>query len=254
MSIFSRLFGKRQDPGPRATLGELGVDMHSHVIPGIDDGAPAMAQSIEMLQAFASLGYRKVITTPHVMSDGYRNSPETILKGLENVRAAAIDAGIDLQIEAAAEYYLDEVFVANLHRTLLSFGGEKRYVLFETSYVTRPMALEETIFNLQTHGYTPVLAHPERYQYWWGRKDALEEIQELHDRGAKLQVNVSSFAGRHSKQSATIARTLAKQGLIDFLGTDMHRAAQGDTLAKAAFEHQEIHDLIRGGTLLNHTL
>ena len=254
MSIFGRLFGRKKETGAPVSLGSLKADMHSHVIPGIDDGAGTMQDSLDMLHAFAALGYEKVITTPHIMSDGYRNTPEIILGGLEKVRVAAKGAGIEMQIEAAAEYYLDEVFVANLDKGLLSFGGEKRYVLFETSYVTQPMALSQTIFQLQTLGYTPVLAHPERYQYFWASKDAIDEIRDLRERGTKLQVNIGSFAGRHSKQSATIARKLAKEGLIDFLGTDMHRAGQGDTLAKAMFEIRELRELVMGGSLLNYGL
>jgi protein-tyrosine phosphatase len=155
MSIFGRLFGRKKETGAPVSLGSLKADMHSHVIPGIDDGAGTMQDSLDMLHAFAALGYEKVITTPHIMSDGYRNTPEIILGGLEKVRVAAKGAGIDIQIEAAAEYYLDEVFVSKLDKGLLSFGGEKRYVLFETSYVTQPMALSQTIFQLQTLGYTP---------------------------------------------------------------------------------------------------
>lgn len=253
MGIFDKIFGKR-NPAAALSLGCLEVDMHSHVIPGIDDGAAAMEDSLDMLRAFCGLGYRKIITTPHIMSDGYRNSPGNILPGLEKVREAAKQAGIEIEIEAAAEYYLDEVFMANLDKGVLSFGGDKKYVLFETSYVSKPMSLFNAVFKMQTLGYSPVLAHPERYQYWWERKEAIEEMQEMRERGAKLQVNISSFGGRYGKSSSTIARQLAKENMIDLLGTDMHKARQAETLQTTLKESKELRILLERGGLLNNTL
>jgi hypothetical protein len=103
MGFFGRLFGSPQPTLPPADLCVLGADMHSHFIPGIDDGAPTLEASLELIRAMSELGYRKVITTPHVMSDGYRNTPEIILGGLEKVREAVKAEGLPIEVEAAAE-------------------------------------------------------------------------------------------------------------------------------------------------------
>lgn len=249
MGFFQRLFG-RAEAGAVPGLDALITDMHSHVIPGIDDGAGTMEDSLAMLRAFEHLGYRKVITTPHIMTDGFPNTPEQILGGLERVREAAKAANIQLKLEAAAEYYLDETFLPRIEQGLLTFGGYKRYVLFETSYMSKPLSLNEAIFQMNAHKYTPVMAHPERYQYFW-EGDAVGAVEALKERGVKMQVNITSFAGRYSKKAATIARDLARAGLIDFLGTDMHRARQGETVAQALRDIRELRELLRSGSLLN---
>lgn len=252
MSFLDRWFGKRPAAGP-LNMAALKTDMHSHCIPGIDDGAKTLADSLDMLRGMVALGYTKVITTPHIMSDGYPNTPAIILAGLEKVRAAAQAERLPLQIEAAAEYYLDEQFDRYLAEGLLSFGGDKRYVLFETSYVSKPLGLRNALFRMQSNHYTPVLAHPERYQYFW-QKDAVDSIRELRESGVRMQVNIGSFAGRYSKQAAVLARQLVKEGLVDFLGTDMHRVQQAQTLEASLQDHRELRELIASGTLLNSQL
>src|SRR5690606_19324374 len=134
MGIFSGLFGKKDRDLAPIDLAVLGTDVHSHFIPGIDDGSPHLEASIEMLTAMAELGYRKVITTPHSMADGYRNTPEIILGGLEKLRAGARSAGIDIEIEAAAEYYLDhELEQRVVKKEVLTFG--KDLLLFELPFI-----------------------------------------------------------------------------------------------------------------------
>jgi protein-tyrosine phosphatase len=252
MSFFSRLFGQRGEAGP-SDMRALATDMHSHVIPGIDDGAKTIEDSLNMLRGFIALGYRKVITSPHIMSDGYPNTPAIIREGLDKVRAAAQAAGLAIEVEAAAEYYLDEQFEKYLAEGLLHFGGDKRYVLFETSYVSKPLSLRNALFRMQSQQYIPVMAHPERYQYFW-EGDALSAIRALQESGVLMQVNIGSFAGRYSKKAAVLARQLTKEGLVDFLGTDMHRAQQAITLEAALKDHRELRDLVGSGRLLNSQL
>jgi protein-tyrosine phosphatase len=252
MSFLQRLFGG--SGGEAAPLQKLGVDIHSHLIPGIDDGSANLEESMIMVRELHALGYRKLITTPHIMSDAYRNTPEGIRAGLQTLREAVQQEGLQVELEAAAEYYLDEIFAQTLgSRELLTFGGENRYLLFETSYVASPMVLNDVIFELNTKGYTPVLAHPERYQYLWDG-DALEDVRNLKSRGLKIQVNLTSFGGRYSKRAATIARELAAGDLIDFIGTDLHRPAQLDTIRKTFEGSKELRKLIESGRLLNSSL
>lgn len=252
MSFLQRIFGGSSSEAP--PFQKLGADIHSHLIPGIDDGSASLEESMIMVRELYALGYRKLITTPHIMSDAYRNTPEGIREGLETLKKAIQQEGIAIEVEAAAEYYLDEIFAQTLgSRELLTFGGEHKYLLFETSYVAQPMVLNDVVFELNTKGYTPVLAHPERYQYLWN-EDAVQEVQNLCSRGMKIQVNLTSFGGRYSKRAASIARDLANEGLIDFIGTDLHRPVQLDTLKKAYQSSKELRLLIDSGRLLNASL
>ncbi|HEX2898170.1 MAG TPA: CpsB/CapC family capsule biosynthesis tyrosine phosphatase [Bacteroidia bacterium] len=249
MSFLQRIFGGQSSEA--APFGKLRVDIHSHLIPGIDDGSSSMEESMEMIKALHALGYRKLITTPHIMSDAYRNTPEGIRKGVEQLRQGVKAIGLDIELEGAAEYYLDDGFSKTMgQRELLTFGGDKKYLLVETSYVAKPMGMHDVIFELITKGYTPVLAHPERYQYLWS-EDAVEEVRLMRNRGMMIQVNLTSFGGRYSKRATTIACELAKEDLIDFIGTDLHRPLQLETLRKAYNSSKELRQLVDGERLLN---
>src|SRR5690349_18476422 len=135
MSFLNKIFGKKEDVNypPVYDYSFLGADMHSHLIPGIDDGSQSMEESLELIRKFKSLGYRKLITTPHIMSDSFRNNPDIILEGLEKLRVAVKEAGIEIELAAAAEYYYDEGFSKLIkEKNLLTLNGN--HVLFEVSY------------------------------------------------------------------------------------------------------------------------
>ena len=234
-------------PAPRS-IAELGADMHAHWIPGIDDGAKTVEDSLAMLQGLASLGFSTLIATPHIMADYYRNTPECIREGLEKVREAAQAAGLSLRLEAAAEYYLDEQFVALLEKgNMLSFG--KDYLLFELSYVNRPSNLQTAIFQIQTHGYQPVLAHPERYPYF-GEDGNLTPFREMAEQGVLLQLNLGSLTGQHGPFARHLARELVDAQLVHFAGTDVHRASQTRDLEQLSTDRW-FHKLLDSGRLLN---
>jgi protein-tyrosine phosphatase len=197
----------------------LGIDVHSHLLPGIDDGVKTLEQAEEIILMFIRLGYRKIITTPHVMSDTYRNSSETILAKLEELKNHIKSKNITIELAAAAEYYLDEDLMSKLEKNepLLTFGDN--YLLFETNFLTEPMNLREFIFTAATRGYKPVLAHPERYQYL---QNDFKLMQEFLDRGVLFQSNISSFTGYYSKPVQTMVNKLTERQWIHFLGSDCH--------------------------------
>lgn len=204
--------------------------MHSHVLPGLDDGAETVEQSVELLRRLQALGYHKLVMTPHVMGDFYRNTPDAIRAALARLQQAAQQAGITgITLECAAEYYLDEWFAQKIAQDepLLSFGGQQRYVLFETSYINEPFNFQETVFNLKAAGYQPVLAHPERYTYLYGRFDDLVRIRE---EGVLLQVNLNSLVGYYSSGARQVAEKLVDAGLVDMLGTDAHHVKHLETI------------------------
>lgn len=218
MSILQSLFG----PGKRKTpfdLSKLGVDMHSHLIPGIDDGAPTMDHSMAMLNKFAQLGYRKVITTPHILGEVHPNTPEIILSGLEAVKKELKALQIPIEIEAAAEYYCDESFLPKIkEKNILSFG--QNYVLMEFSMLSPSQYEAQALFELQVAGYIPVLAHFERYPYYHGN---FQKVEELRARNIQIQVNLGSLSGHYGPGVKKMAEELIKKGLVDFLGSDCHR-------------------------------
>ncbi|CAG0985417.1 MAG: capsular biosynthesis protein [Bacteroidetes bacterium] len=214
MHWLKNIFSKKE----KVTLELLCCDMHSHLIPGIDDGAKDLEQSIEMIRAFKELGYKKIITTPHIMSDYYKNTPDIILNGLEKVKNELAKNHIEIEIEAAAEYYLDENFEEKIKtKKLLSFG--KNYVLFELSMFSEPPHLANVIFELQVAGYTPVLAHPERYPYWHKN---IDQYDELRSKGVLLQLNLLSLTGAYSAEVKKTAQKLIDFRKIDFCGSDAH--------------------------------
>jgi tyrosine-protein phosphatase YwqE len=218
MNLIKSLFGPKKRKKP-FDLSKLGVDMHSHLIPGIDDGAPTMEHSIAMLNKFAQLGYRKVITTPHILGEVHPNTPEIILSGLEEVRKELQKLDINIEIDAAAEYYCDETLLPKIKaKNILSFGNN--YVLMEFSMLHASQYEAQALFELQVAGYVPVLAHFERYPFYHGN---FEKVEQLRERNIKIQVNLGSLTGHYGPSVKKMAEELIKKGLVDFLGSDCHR-------------------------------
>lgn len=233
------------------SLESIGVDMHSHLIAGIDDGVKTIDEAIEIILFMKSIGYRKIITTPHTMLGGYDNTPEIILGGKEKLLAALKEKGIDFEIEAASEYYLDEHFIGliNNEEKILTFGNNQ--VLFELSYMSRPSSMETTFFDLNVNGYKPILAHPERYPYLADK--GIEEYEKIIDAGISLQINMFSLVGFYGKQAQFIAQELIDNKMIDFIGTDIHNRAQLDVF-KACLNSKYLEKLMVSGQLKNNTL
>ena len=218
MGIFSNLF-KKKEVLPPFDLGRFKSDMHSHLIPGIDDGAKDMDQTIAMLAKFESLGYKKVVTTPHIMTDSFPNNPEIILSGLEKVKNEIKKVGIEIEIEAAAEYYFDETLMPKIkNKELLTFGDN--YVLVEFAFHSPPQFLDQLFFELKTHGYRPVIAHFERYLYYLGKIDKAEKWR---SEGINIQINLNSLFGQYGPEVQKQAEKLIDEGQFDFVGTDCHR-------------------------------
>jgi tyrosine-protein phosphatase YwqE len=225
--VLARLFRRKEKP---ARLPAPGTDIHSHLLPGIDDGVTSWEESLEILSTFQQLGYRRAITTPHIIQDSYRNSAETILPLLEELKGRMREAGLTIEVHAAAEYYLDETLLAKVvnDEPLLTFGDS--YLLFETNFISEPLHLKEFLFRATINGYKPVLAHPERYSFFVDNPALLED---LHNRGVLFQINLPSIIGYYSRPSQQLAERLIDRGWVHFLGSDIHRANQLDVTAEA---------------------
>lgn len=202
-----------------ASLQHLVVDMHSHLLPGIDDGSKDLDHTFGMLQKFQELGYKKLIFTPHIMSGVYDNTPEIILGKLAEVRQLILEYKLDLEVDASAEYYLDETFLEKIKtKNLLPFNTN--YILFECSFRDESILLEEAVFQLQSSGYQPVIAHFERYLPYHG---SVQKARELRSQGVLVQVNLNSFSGHYGPDVQKQAELLLKEKLIDFAASDCHR-------------------------------
>lgn len=220
---------KRKETKPEIDFSSIKTDLHSHLIPGIDDGAQTMDESIILIQRMMDFGFKKLITTPHIMADYYRNTTDIILKGLDGLRNELVKRNIGIEIEAAAEYYLDETFESKLEKNdILTIGG--KYVLFELSFVNYPKNLFEIIERIKDKGYLPLLAHPERYPYL---ASGLENYQQIRDSGCYLQLNTVSLTGYYGKPTQKIAEEMVDNYMIDFIGSDLHRMKHADMMYQA---------------------
>ena len=212
-------------------LSFISVDMHSHLLPGLDDGLQEMEQTMQFAQELQQLGYKKLICTPHILTGVYNNLPQTILPKLELVREAFTENKIDLQIEAAAEYMVDGDFESYVNEglPLLTFG--KNLILIEMSYAAASNNIEQVIFQLRLKGLQPVLAHPERYTYYTSNSAQHDRFVDL---GCLLQINILSLFGYYGEPAKNTAENLLKKNMVSFVGTDMHHNNHLGALKKLA--------------------
>jgi len=209
---------KKKKIAPKFNFSGIGTDMHSHIIPGIDDGARTLNDSLLLAKKFKALGYKKLIATPHIMADYFRNTPDTINRGLDTLRKGLLEIELDLEVDAAAEYYLDETLEKKIRqKEVLTFGDN--YLLFELSYVNAPQNLIDFIRLMQDAGYKPVLAHPERYPYYYS---SFESYRQIRETGCLLQLNGIALTGYYGAGAKKIAGEMVENHMVDFLGSDMH--------------------------------
>ncbi len=197
----------------------LSRDIHSHLLPGIDDGSPDIETSLQLLASLHEAGIKEFICTPHVIGDLYRNTPETINNALEKLQKAASQNGLPVQLSAAAEYMLDDHFMSLLRDKEPLLKLTKNYILTELSYSTAPEKLEEISFEINVNNYQPLMAHPERYPYYHNNYKAYSRLKEL---GFLLQVNLLSLTGYYGKTVAKAAKYILDNDLADYVGTDLH--------------------------------
>jgi protein-tyrosine phosphatase len=222
-------FFKKKELKKDTTLNydSIKVDMHSHVLPGIDDGAKTIQESIILIKKMMDLGIKKVIATPHIMADYYKNTAETIGVALDLLRSELKKQEIDLPVEAAAEHYFDETFEARIDdRKLMTMGDN--YVLFEFSFLNRPLNDVAVIQKMIQLGYKPILAHPERYSYM-----NMEQLTGLHNMGCNLQLNTISLTGYYGKDVRKKAEDIINNQLVDFISSDMHHVRHAEALRNA---------------------
>ncbi len=225
----------------------LKTDMHSHLIPGIDDGVNTIEESLKIILKLKELGFTKIITTPHTMSDVYNNSPQTIRTECEKIHRTLRELQYDISLEFASEYYVDFEFQRKIdQQEFLVFGDN--FLLIEFPFIDKPHNIDNIIFNLQLQGYNVVLAHPERYLYY-----SMKDYKNLTNKGVFLQLNLLSILGYYSKEVKIKAEKLIRDNMISFVGTDCHNIRQAELL-KDCFTNPLWHQLSQSGKLLNQGL
>lgn len=246
-SILKSLFSAKEKKVLHS-LESINVDMHSHLIAGIDDGVKTIDEAIEIITFMQSIGYQKIITTPHIMLGGYDNTPAIINEGKTKLIKALADKKMAIQFEAAAEYYLDEHFINDIHNKneILTFG--KNNLLFELSYMTRSTSMETTFFDLNVAGFYPILAHPERYPYL--AEKGLPAYEKIKDAGISFQINMFSLVGYYGKQAQAVAQDLITKNMVDYIGTDIHNSAQ-IAIFKSCLNSEYLAKILENDTLKN---
>jgi tyrosine-protein phosphatase YwqE len=247
-------FFKKNKPqhAAHALPGKLpfSVDMHSHILPGIDDGSPDLETSVLLVRGLYDLGISTCIATPHIIGALYPNNHQTIEAALGKLQKALVMANVPMQVTAAAEYMLDDYFMELLQKPEPLRTLHDNWLLTEIPYTTEPVNLPEMVFHIITGGYQPVLAHPERYLYF---HNDLRYYKKLKDLGFILQVNLLSLTGYYGKPVASAAKYILKEGLAGLVGTDLHHGRHLSAL-QSAQNQQLFNKYITGSDLMNNSL
>lgn len=214
----------------------LGTDMHSHILPGIDDGSPDVPTSIRFVKALQELGFDQLIATPHIFKELYPNTPEIIKDAKALLLAEMTRQNISLKLGAAAEYMVDQDF--NLNGPLCTLS--EKHILIEMSYLTETPNISKTIFDIEIKGYQPILAHPERYTFYFKDRSRLKRFKE---KGCLLQLNLLSVLGYYGKEVKQLADALLKEKMYDLAGTDLHHDKHLNTLTEA-IQSGKLYDLL----------
>lgn len=216
--ISKSMFGKLFKRSKEQVKLFYNTDVHCHILPGVDHGSQSMEQSLEMLRAEAEMGINRVILTSHVTAITFENTRETLTDAFMKLKDAVTDEGMDMELFLSAEYRMDEYFDKEYAADhLIPMPGN--HILLENSFQQELMNLDELLFDMQVKGYRTILAHPERYTYYSRRRKRYEQ---LHNAGARFQVNILSFTGYFGEEARDSALWFAHNGMIDYLGSDMH--------------------------------
>lgn len=194
------------------------IDIHSHLLPGIDDGAKKFEDSLRLIKALRKIGVNQIITTPHIIQHVWENTHEQITSNRNNTVLKLKENNIAIPFQAAAEYLMDDQFV-KLFQTEQLLTLKDNYVLVEMSYINAPIQLYSILFDLQVAGYIPILAHPERYLFYHKN---FNEYEKLKKSGCLFQLNLLAVVGYYGDNINKIAEKLLQKGMYDYVGSDVH--------------------------------
>lgn len=217
-------FLKSKNKGPIKLC--IKTDIHCHIVPGVDDGSPDAATSVRLIGEMEKWGIKRIIASPHVTKNTFENDHSTIDPAMAELQAALSAQGSGVTVQHSAEYRIDELLDSRIETgDLMTLPND--FILIENSWLQEPGNLDRLVFDLQVKGLRPILAHPERYTYYWNDKS---RYTTLHNAGLLFQINVLSLAKGYDTGSLKAAEYLIEQGLVDFLGTDLHRTAHVEVI------------------------
>jgi protein-tyrosine phosphatase len=197
------------------------LDLHCHILPGIDDGAPDLTAALAIARAMVAAGYTHIAPSPHT-GGGVGGDVSTELNGTtrHTLARALADAGIPLTLMANAEHCVGPILFDRLPQGATCIGGASRWLLVELPW-ERILQPEQLLFRLQTKGYRLLLAHPERYSYI-----DVETVERLVERGVRMQVELGSFIDVYGDRARSGAEKMVEKGLVHVLASDIHRPKQ----------------------------
>ena len=219
-------FKRKEKPEPQKLF--YTTDIHSHVLPGIDDGSPNTDVSIALLEAMKSWGIDSIVATPHIAEESFENTPQIIKKAYDKLSVRMLDMAVDMNVKFSAEYRIDNRFRKMFEDDELIIMPNN-YLLIENSFVQPPIDLKNIIYELQLRDLKPILAHPERYGYYQRKKEIYEE---LFESGCEFQINLLSLAGYYGDREKETALWLANKGYISFVGSDLHHFGHVEVINK----------------------
>ena len=194
------------------------TDIHSHLLPGIDDGSKSIEESIQLIKQLKNIGFQHFITTPHIFNNVWNNTEQSIInKHKESIDELKLTLDFS-SFNVAAEYMLDSNFLKKLNSEKL-LTIKDNYILIEMSYLSPPIQLFDLIFEIQLAGYKPILAHPERYLFYYSK---FNEFEKLKNAGCSFQLNLLSTVNYYGKAVTDLANKLLENNFIDFVGSDIH--------------------------------
>ena len=213
------LFFKKNKPLLKDLIPNDYIDIHSHLLPGIDDGSTSIEDTISLISQLKAIGVKEFITTPHIINSVWNNTKQSIeLKHNETLLLLKKEDET-ISLKPAAEYMLDSYFFEMIKRGEPLLTLKDNYILVEMSYLNSPNQLYDMIFELQMAGYIPVLAHPERYLFYYNNFD---EYYKLKRAGCLFQLNLLSTVGYYGIGVSTLTQKLLTKEMYNFVGSDVH--------------------------------
>jgi protein-tyrosine phosphatase len=217
--MFDFFFPNKQKKGIFNVLFDtIEVDIHSHLIPAVDDGSPDLATSVGLIKQMQDFGLKKIITTPHI-SELYPNSNDAILDGLFRLKKALTSEGVEMELTVAAEYMVNDIFERMVLDDLPLLTLPERYILIEMPHISEPVNFYKVLSLLTNKGYKPILAHPERYRFY---NRNLFDYEKIKGYGCFFQMNMLSILGYYGSAISECTWTLLNNKMIDFVGSDIH--------------------------------
>ncbi len=216
--MFSFFKQNNQSNNLNNVLETIQTDWHCHVLPGIDDGSQSNDETLAMLRLYQQAGIKKIVATPHIHSDYYKNTAQTISAAHAQAQGIIAENKLDIKLDFAAEYFANDYFLELIAQNQI-LTIDNQYVLFELSMHQAPVFGKEMVEQIRRLGYTPVLAHPERYRYWHSKPKEWAKWREM---GVYFQLNLLSLVGQYGSAERQAAETMIDLDFIDAVGTDAH--------------------------------